>query len=227
MQIQIDFDRLRYRLMPYIYSLAGVVTHEHDTIMRALVLDFPQDKKSHQITDQYMFGPTILVNPVLEPKAQVRKVYLPAGTHWYDFWSGDFHQGNQELSAPAPLDRMPLFVKAGSILPLGPHQQYASEKVDPIEVRVYTGANGAFTLYEDEGENYSYEQGVFSTIDFAWDEKKQTLTIGARQGRYPGMPEKRRFNIVWVGQNHGVGIEPEPQPDLVVEYRGSRVEVQK
>ena len=227
MQIQIAFDRLRYRLMPYIYSLAGAVTHEHDTIMRALVLDFPRDRKSHGIADQYMFGPAFLVNPVLEPQAQTREVYLPGGAHWYDFWSGDYHQGAQELSAPAPLDTMPLFVKAGSILPLGPHQQYATEKLDPIELRMYTGANGTFTLYEDEGENYNYEQGVFSTIDFAWDEKKQTLTIGARKGRFPGMPEERKFDIVWVRQNHGVGIDPEQQPDIVVEYTGAKVEVRR
>jgi len=227
MQIQIAFNRLRYRLMPYLYSLAGAVTHKHDTIMRALVLDFPQDRRSHGIADQYMFGPAFLVSPVLEPQAQTRPVYLPAGAHWYDFWSGDVHQGAQTLSASAPLDKMPLFVRAGSILPLGPHQQYAAEKLDPIELRVYTGANGAFTLYEDEGENYSYEQGVFSTIDFVWNEPKQTLTIGARKGSFPGMSKKRRFNIVWVGQNHGVGIDPEPRPDMVVEYLGSRLEVQR
>jgi alpha-D-xyloside xylohydrolase len=227
MQVQIAFDRLRYRLMPYLYSVAGAVTHTNDTIMRALVLDFPQDRKSHGIADQYMFGPAFLVSPVLEPKTQTRPVYLPAGAGWYDFWSGDYHEGAQNRSTPTPLNRMPLYVRAGSILPLGPHQQYATEKLDPIELRVYTGANGAFTLYEDEGENYNYEKGLFSTIDFAWDEKTQTLTIGARQGSFPGMSKKRRFNVVWVGQGHGLGIEPEAQADWAVEYLGARVEVQR
>jgi alpha-D-xyloside xylohydrolase len=227
MKTQIKFAQLRYRLMPYLYSLAGAVTHKDDTIMRALVLDFPHDKKSHHITDQYMFGPAFLVNPVLEPGPKTRNVYLPQAAGWYDFWSGDYYEGAQEISADTPLDKMPLFVKAGSIVPMGPYLQYAAERLDPIELRVYTGANGSFTLYEDEGENYSYEKGIFATTDFSWDESKQTLTIAERKGAFPGVPKKRRLHVVWVQRDHGVGIEPEAQPDRMVEYVGRRVEVKR
>ena len=195
--------------------------------MRALVMDFPNDKKSHDITDQYMFGPALLVNPVLEAKAKTRPVYLPQTVGWYDFWSGDFHEGWQPLSATTPLDQMPLFVKAGSILPMGPHQQYASQKLDPVELRVYTSDSGTFTLYEDEGENYNYEQGLFSTIEFAWDEEKQTLIIGERKGTFPGIKKKRTFQIVWVGRDHGTGVEPEADPDVSVEYVGTEVQVRR
>ncbi|MCP4452024.1 MAG: DUF5110 domain-containing protein, partial [Planctomycetes bacterium] len=201
MAVQIAFDKLRYRLMPYVYSVAGAVTHEHSTIMRALVMDFPDDKTSHGITDQYMFGPTLMVNPVLEAKATSRSVYLPHTKGWYDFWSGEYVTGGQTVLVETPLDQMPLFVKAGSILPMGPHQQYAAEKQGPIEARVYTGDNGTFTLYEDEGENYCYEQGQFSTIDFSWNEDKQTLTLGERKGTFPGMLKARTFRIVWVEKN--------------------------
>lgn len=227
MSAQIAFGRLRYRLMPYLYSLAGSVTHSDSTIMRALAMDFPQDRHTHRIADQYMFGPAVLVSPVLEAQAKSRRVYLPRAAGWYDFWSGEFHEGGQTLSVETPLNQMPLFVKAGSVLPMGPHQQYASEKQDPVELRVYTGADGTFTLYEDEGETYHYERGQFATIEFSWDEAKQTLTLGERKGRFPGMREQRTFNIVWVDEDHGTGVDPESRPDVTIEYLGQSVEVKQ
>lgn len=224
--VQMEFDKLRYRLMPYIYSLAGAVTHNDYTIMRALVMDFPQDKKSHNIDDQYMFGPAFLVNPVLEPYATSREVYLPETNGWYNFWSGEFTKGGQTIKTEAPLDKMPLFIKAGSIVPMGPYMQYASEKpADVIELRVYTGANGEFTLYDDEGENYNYENDVFSTIDFSWNETEKTLTIGKQKGSFPNMLKKRTFYIVWVDVNHGVGVKPEEDVDKMIEYDGQEIKV--
>jgi alpha-D-xyloside xylohydrolase len=226
MAVQIAFDKLRYRLMPYLYSLAGAVTHHHSTLMRALIMDFPHDKRSHRIADQYMFGPALLVNPVLEAKATARRVYLPRDASWYDFWSGRFYEGAREISAATPLEQMPLFVKAGSILPMGPHQQYAAEKLDPLELRVYTGANGVFTLYEDEGENYNYERDLFATIKLSWDESEQTLTLHERKGSFPNMLQKRRFHIVWVREDRGVGVAPS-HPDVTIHYLGRKVEVNR
>jgi alpha-D-xyloside xylohydrolase len=198
---------LRYRLLPYIYSVAWRVTRDGYTMMRALPMDFRADKNALAISDEYMFGPAFLVAPVTEPKATMRKVWLPAGTSWVNFWTGDELDGGREIETPAPLDQMPLFVRAGSIVPLGPSVQYASEKpADPIELRVYPGADGAFTLYEDEGDNYNYERGVFTTIPISWNDKAQMLTIGGRAGEYPGMLKARTFRVVWVAENHGAGI---------------------
>jgi alpha-D-xyloside xylohydrolase len=164
-QTMLSYDKLRYRLMPYIYSLTGMVTQKDYTIMRALVMDFGQDKKVLTIGDQYMFGPALLVNPVTEYKVRTRKVYLPAGSGWYDLKSGQYHKGRQAIQADAPYTDIPLFVKAGSILPCGPEIQHTEEKpADPIRLFVYTGGDGSFTLYEDENVNYNYEQGKFAII---------------------------------------------------------------
>lgn len=220
------FDRLRYRMLPYNYTMGSQITFQGDTFMRALGMDFPDDSKAWDISDEYLFGPAFLVSPVTEPKATQRSVYLPSGTQWTNFWTGATEAGNQTVSADAPIEIMPLFVRAGSIVPLGPDLQYTSEKpADPIELRVYSGANGAFTLYEDEGDSYNYEKGVFSKIPIRWDESKQTLTIGARQGEFPGMLKSRTFRIVWVGKNHGVGIAPEEQADAEIQYHGTEVSV--
>jgi alpha-D-xyloside xylohydrolase len=384
---QLRFDRLRYRLMPYIYSLAGHVTHDGGTILRGLPFDFRGDPRVRDIADEHMFGPAFLVSPVLEPlrygalhsselgsaipasaleapdgsagalqgeyfadktltrqaaarkdagidfewglsaplpgvpsdefsvrwsgrlrapetgeyelatvaddgvrlwldgklliddwsqhapeyhagrvtleagkqydfrlefydeilgataklrwtrpsdrlaaeappsRPMLRRVYLPAGTDWYDFWSGERLTGGRTIDAPAPLETMPLHVRAGSIVPFGPHLQYASEKAaDPIELRVYRGADGRFELYEDEGDGYAYERGVFATIPIAWSEAKRTLTIGARRGAFPGMLERRSFHVVFVGRDHGTGLEPQ-QPDATVAYVGQPVTV--
>jgi alpha-D-xyloside xylohydrolase len=385
---QLRFDRLRYRLMPYIYSLAGHVTHGGGTILRGLPFDFRSDPRVRDIADEHMFGPAFLVSPVLQPlrygalhssevgravpasafeapdgsagalqgdyfadetlahrvaarrdatvdfdwglgpplpevpadqfsvrwtgrlrapetgeyelatvaddgvrlwldgklviddwtqhapeyhagrvtleagkrydfrleyydeilgasvklrwtlpsdrrvaeaapsKPMLRRLYLPAGTDWYDFWTGERLPGGRTIDAPAPLETMPLHVRAGSIVPLGPYLQYASEKpADPIELRVYRGADGRFELYEDEGDGYAYEKGVFAVIPIEWNEVKRRLTIGARRGSFPGMLERRSFHVVFVGKDHGTGVEPSPHADETISYAGQSVTV--
>jgi alpha-D-xyloside xylohydrolase len=224
-KILVSFDRLRYRMLPYIYSLAWKTTHEAYTPMRALVMDFRTDVRAANIGDQFMYGPALLVNPVTEPGATSRNLYLP-NTGWFDFWTGNFTKGGRTLEAAASLDRLPLYVRAGSILPLGPDEEWASEKpADPMELRVYRGADADFTLYEDEGDNYNYEKGIYATIPLHWDNSAQVLTIGDRNGHFPGMLETRSFHVVFVGDNHGVGIEPTPQPDRIVQYSGTKISV--
>jgi len=224
-KILVDYDRLRYRMMPYLYSLAWKITHERYTLMRPLVMDFRTDTRAVDTGDQYMFGPAFLVSPVTEPDATTRHLYLPKAT-WYDFWTGDVQKGGRAVDAAAPIEKLPLFVKAGSIVPMGPELEWASQKVaDPIELRVYRGADGAFTLYEDEGDSYRYEKGVYSTIPMAWDEAKQTLTIGERKGQFPGMLKDRAFHVVFVGASHGVGINAEAKADKVVKYTGQTLTV--
>jgi alpha-D-xyloside xylohydrolase len=217
-------DTLHYRLMPYLYSLAWRVTNEGYTIMRPLVFDYQNDSNVFGIADQFMYGPAILVNPVTTAGAVSRSVYLPAGT-WYDFWAGSTATGGNTVSANAPLSQIPLFVKAGSIVPMGPAIQYATQSVDPLEIRIYKGQDGSFILYEDEGDTYNYESRQYSQISFDWSESAQKLTIGARTGSYTGMPTSRTFNIVWVGPNHGNGVDVTATADQVVTYDGSVVVV--
>jgi alpha-D-xyloside xylohydrolase len=222
----IAFDKLRYRLLPYNYSVAWKITSESYTPMRALMMDFPNDKNVLPIGDEYMFGPAFLVNPVTTPQATNRDVYLPSGTTWIDFWTGEKIEGGKTISANAPVNIMPLYVRAGSIVPMGPVLQYAGEKPeDPIELRVYRGANGKFMLYEDEGDNYNYEKGKYATIPFGWNEAKQTLTIGKRSGSFSGILKKRTFNIIFVSTHHGAGGTAEQKPDAVVHYTGKAVTV--
>jgi alpha-D-xyloside xylohydrolase len=234
-KILVSFDRLRYRLLPYTYSLAWKTTHESYTPMRPLVMDFRTDVRAENTWDEFMYGPAFLVNPVIEPAAVSRQVYLPyasasaaagANAKWYDFWNGASSRGAREITAEAPLDRLPLYVRAGSIVPLGPDLQWSTEKpADPIELRIYRGANGEFTLYEDENDNYNYEKGIHATISFRWDDARQVLTIGDRQGEFPGMLTSRTFHVVFVAENHGVGIEPCPSADKVVQYIGKQITV--
>ncbi|HTP85346.1 MAG TPA: TIM-barrel domain-containing protein [Bryobacteraceae bacterium] len=378
----IKFDNLRYRLLPYTYSLGWRVTHDGYSIMRGLAMDFTADKKSYNIDDQFMFGPAIMVSPVTEyqehrppelgvvigpenfrtedgkpgldakyycdaefktlcheavepginlfwytgwpefiknprfsmrwegrlvptatgtyrfnmksfgprrvflngeelkhnydsmeswtvpvelaagkeydfafetsntalgafraqlfwktpaihadekktePRKTTRDVYLPAGTQWFDFWTGEAHPGGATLTVDAPVTTMPLMVRAGSIVPMGPFIQYSTEKpADPIELRIYPGADGDFTLYEDENDNYDYEKGVHATIAFHWNDAKHALTIGAREGSFPGMLQKRTFDVVLVGKAHGAGVDPAATPDRVVAYTGSEARV--
>ena len=225
-KILTDYDRLRYRLLPYIYSVAWKVTDEGYTPMRALAMEFPGDVRARNIGDQFLFGPAILVNPVTEPGATSRYLYLP-DAKWYDFWTGRAVTGGVAADVAAPLERMPLYVRAGSILPMGPELQYSTEKPeDPIELRVYEGANGSFTLYEDENDTYDYEKGAYATIPLVWDDAARTLTIGARAGKFPGMLETRTFRIVFVGEEHGIGIDATVQPDKIVTYTGAQIVVQ-
>jgi alpha-D-xyloside xylohydrolase len=167
--------------------------------MRPLVMDYRDDVRAQNIGDEFLFGPSILVAPVTEPEATTRHMYLPKAK-WYDFWTGASVEGGKAIDDDAPLDRMPLYVRAGSILPMGPDLEYATEKAaDPIELRVYRGANGTFELYEDENDNYNYEKGIHATIPMTWNDSTQTLTIGARVGSYPGMPATRTFRVVFDG----------------------------
>ena len=219
------YDQLRYRLMPYIYSTAWKVTDEGYSIMRPLVMDFRTDTRAQNIADQFLFGPAIMVSPITEPGATTRHLYLPDET-WYDFWTGAAIQGPRAIDSPAAIDRIPLFIRAGSILPLGPDIEYAAEKpADPIEIRVYRGANGNFTLYEDENDNYNYEKGAHATIAFSWDETLHALTIGDRSGAFPGMLQARTFRVVFVGENHGVGGGLTDPADKTVQYAGKKITV--
>jgi alpha-D-xyloside xylohydrolase len=236
---------LRYNLLPYIYSTSWDVTANQSNMMRALMMDFAEDKQALDINDQYMFGKSLLVCPVTKPmyskivtdgKDTTRvedfsvikdeEVYLPYGTDWYDFWTGEKYNGGQTLNKETPIDIMPLYVKAGSIIPFGPKVQYATEKKwDDLEIRVYPGADGEFTLYEDENDNYNYEKGVYSTIIFTWDDVKKVLTISDRQGSFPGMLAERKFNIVRVEKNKGTGIDSVETFDKEVTYKGKKVMV--
>jgi alpha-D-xyloside xylohydrolase len=224
-KILVNFDRLRYRLLPYIYSLAWKTTSEAYTPMRPLVMDFRTDARAIDIGDQFMFGPAFLVNPVTEPAASSRRLYLPEAK-WYDFWSGEILAGPKTIDAPAPIERMPLYVRAGSILPLGPEMEWSTQKPeDPIELRVYRGADGQFTLYEDENDNYNYEKGKYATIPFSWNDATHTLTIGERNGEFPGMLQERTFRIVFAGEHHGAGIGAEENADKLVHYAGQKITV--
>jgi alpha-D-xyloside xylohydrolase len=220
----IRYDKLRYRLMPYIYSLAWKVSSEDYTIQRPLVMDWRTDEKTWNIGDQFMFGPALLVNPVLKADTTRRSVYLPASPKWYDFWTGDSTAGAKEIEADAPLDRIPLYVRAGSILPMGPEIEYAAQNPDgPIELRIYRGADGQFDLYEDAGDSYDYEKGQHSVIPIRWNESASILTIGKREGAFPEMVEKRTFRVVLVGGGHGTGGEMTSKSDKVIVYEGKEI----
>lgn len=221
---ELRFDRLRYRLLPYLYSLAGAVTLDGATIMRPLVMDFPDDARARDISDQYMFGPALLVNPVTAYKARSRPVYLPGGDVWYDFWTGAALRPGQIPEAAAPLDEIPLYVRAGSIIPLGPELQYTSQKApDPITLLVYAGRSASFSLYEDDGVSYAYEHGQYSRIRIDWDDAAGTLSIGPREGQFSGMLAKRSFRVVLVSAAKPVPFSFEPAPDAVLDYEGQRV----
>ena len=226
-KVLVSFDKLRYRLMPYIYSTAWRVTSENYTVMRPLVMDFRTDARAQNIGDQFLFGPAILVNPVLEPGASTRHLYLP-DAQWYDFWTGQRLDGGKSIDAPTAIDRIPLYVRAGSIVPMGPDVEYAAERpADPIELRVYRGADARFTLYEDENDNYNYEKGVYATIPIEWNEAAGTLTLGQRKGTFPGMLTARTFRVVFVSQGHGTGAVAVTagEADREVRYSGDPVTV--
>jgi alpha-D-xyloside xylohydrolase len=233
--ILLNYDKLRYRLLPYIYSLSAKVTSDNYTMMRSLVFDFGSDKNVYSIPDQYMFGPAFLVNPVTQqlytgsnandlPKT--RKVYLPTGTKWYDFWTGETLNGGQSINAAAPIDVMPLYVKAGSIIPMGPNVEYATQATSaPIELRIYPGANGEFKFYEDENDSYDYEKGASSTFDLKWNDQSRQLTITARKGTFPGMAKHHTFNVVLVKEGRGVNTAISAKADKTVNYDGKPVTV--
>jgi alpha-D-xyloside xylohydrolase len=229
--ILLNYDNLRYRLMPYIYSLGWKVTNENYTIMRALAFDFRTDAAINNIQDQYMFGPSFLVNPVTAQlysnsssvTIKTRKVYLPASTTWYDFWTGESYSGGQTINSEAPIEKIPLYIKAGSIIPMGPYLQYATEKVpDTIELRVYKGASGNFTIYEDENDNYNYEKGKHSEIPINYNDTTQQLVIGNKIGSYDSLPHHKTFKIVWVDKGYGIGIGSPYKCDTIISYDGAQ-----
>lgn len=250
---------LRYTLLPYIYSTSWEVTNKQSSFMRALVMDFADDQRVLDMNDQFMFGKSILVAPIVNAqytpekvvktneesgwdrnegedkgnksevdftKKKVTQVYLPAGTDWYDFWTNEKFKGGQEVFKDANIETIPLYIRAGSIIPVGPKVQYAEEKRwDELEIRIYEGADGEFTLYEDENDNYNYEKGIYSTITFTWDDAKKRLTIEDREGSFPGMLEKRQFNIVIVSQNEGLGDGVTAKIDKTISYNGNKIQI--
>ena len=223
----LKFDKLRYRMLPYVYSLAGAVTQHAGTIMRPLVMDFRNDTTARTIGDQYMFGPAFLVAPVTTYQATTRSVYLPSAPGgWYLFWTGTAAAGGASGSAPAPFDAMPVYVRAGSIVPLGPDLQYTGEKpADPITFYVYAGADGAFTLYEDQGTTNDYETSAFTEIQLKWTDATKTLSIGARQGSFTGMLASRSFQVVRVASGKAVGYPSTAAADKTVTYTGAAMDV--
>lgn len=198
----IYYTNLRYRLMPYIYTMAGMTYFNDYTIMRPLFMDFPADKKVENISDQFMFGPAFMVCPVYSYEARDRNVYFPAGSNWYDFYTGNYITGGKQVSVDAPYERIPLFIREGSIIPVGPEIQYTGEKkADKIVLYVYKGKDGSFTLYEDEDSNYNYESGKYANISFTYNNTNNTLTIGERKGQFEGMLKNRTFIIVTVSKD--------------------------
>jgi alpha-D-xyloside xylohydrolase len=222
------YTKLRYRLMPYIYSAAGDMYHKDSTLMRGLVMDFAADPAVKNIHDQYMFGPALLINPVYEYQARSRSVYLPAGGDWFDFYSGEKFAGGQNITAAAPYQRIPVFVKAGAIVPIGPEVQYVDERPSsPITLYVYTGADGRYELYEDDGKTYAYEKGAYSRIPFHYDNATGILTIGKRSGEFPQMLAERTFHVRWISGARSDALDFTAKPDATVSYSGRPVMVRR
>ena len=216
---------LRYRLLPYIYSEAWQITHNRSTMMRPLIMDFKSDTAALKQPFEYMFGKALLVSPVTEPGVKDWNVYLPEPSIWYDFWTGKRFKGGQTIKTPAPLDKIPLFVKAGSIIPMGKLIQYTGQKpADTIEIRIYKGANGQFDLYEDEGDNYNYEKGKYVIIPFRWVDRQKTLEVGDLQGNYEGCLTKRVLNVVIVNETNGLGITNSSLKKMVL-YSGKKIKI--
>lgn len=234
------YINLRYRLLPYIYSVSWDVTANASSMMKALMMDFVYDKNALDINDQYMFGKSILVCPVTEPMytkkdnsllpadfsiTKSRRLYLPEGIVWFDFWTGKTTDGGVYIEKQAPVDIIPLYVKAGSIVPMGPLVQYADEKYDPIEIRIYPGANSEFVFYDDEKDNYNYEKGLYATIRFTWNDATQTLVIEDRKGSFPGMAKQHQFNLVVVDANQGIGLGVSENINKSINYKGKQMRV--
>ena len=223
----VAYDKLRYRLMPYLYSMAGMVHLKDYTMMRGLVMDFNGDEKVLDIKDQWMFGSALMACPVGEYQKYSREVYLPKQKGWYDFYTGTYHAGGQTIVADAPFDKIPVFIPEGAILPIGPEMQWSDEKKpELIDLYVYAGKDGSYTLYEDEGTNYNYEKGKYAVIDFKYDDARKQVTIGARKGSFDGMLQKRRFNIILVDQKKQQGVNLAKSPKgKVVKYAGQAMTV--
>ena len=225
-QILTQYDQLRYRLMPYIYSGGWGVTSRGETIMQALPFVYPSEPALRDIDDEFLFGRSLLISPVTQPHAVSRNIVLPAGDDWVDFWTGKTEHGGQTIVADAPLSRIPILVREGSIVPMGPQVQSAAAAEDPMEIRIYGGKDADFVLYEDSGDGYGYEDGARSTIRLHWDDRRKSLSIGDRSGMFPGMPSKHTFHIVLVKEGHGTGIGPEAGPDRTATYVGHPMTIQ-
>jgi Alpha-glucosidases, family 31 of glycosyl hydrolases len=217
------YSKLRYNLMPYLYSMTGWVHFKDYTMMRGMIMDFERDSNVYNLTDQYMFGPALMVCPVGHYKMRSRDVYFPAACGWYDFYSGKYFDGGQTLKVDAPYEKIPLFVRSGSIIPFGPDLQYSDEKKpELITLFVYEGANGDFQLYEDEGANYNYEKGKYATIDFSYNDATKTFIIGDRKGSFDGMLNNRRFNVITVSRDNSQPFDLNAKGKLVT-YSGKKL----
>ena len=223
----VAYDKLRYRIMPYLYSMAGMVHLKDYTMMRALVMDFNGDDNVYDIKDQWMFGPALMACPVGEYQKYTRNVYLPKQKGWYDFYTGKYYAGGQTIVADAPYEKIPVFVPEGAILPVGPEMEWSDQKkAELIDLYIYAGKDGQFTIYEDEGTNYNYEKGKYATFDIKYNDAQKTVTIGARKGSFDGMLQKRRFNVILVNTQNGQGVNLAKSPKgKMVKYAGKQVVV--
>jgi alpha-glucosidase (family GH31 glycosyl hydrolase) len=225
-KILVKYLHLRYRLLPYIYSQAFRANQTGAPFMRALSLDYPNDRNTSDITDEYMFGPSILVAPVTEQGQDEREVYLPEGNEWYDFWTNVKYQGGQTVKVPAPIERIPLFVKAGSVLPLGPIVNYVGEKPEDLEIRIYIGASGSTKIYQDENDNYNYEKGLFTTFEINWNNEKNILAFTEQKGDFPGASLPKKINVVFIKENQEMNEQSVNNPDKILIYRGKKISIQ-
>ena len=220
------YDKLRYRLMPYLYSMAGWAHFKDYTLMRALVMDFNGDKEVENIGNQWMFGPALMACPVGYYKARNRSVYFPKQCGWYNLYTNEYVEGGQRLIVDAPYEQIPVFVREGAIIPFGPEMEWCDEKpAELINLYVYAGQNGAFQLYEDEGVNYNYEKGKYATIDITYDDAAKTVTFGARQGNFNGMLKNRRFNVVLITKDAPKALNLDNPQGTMVQYSGKAVSV--
>jgi alpha-D-xyloside xylohydrolase len=221
------YNEMRYRIMPYIYSLAGMAHFDDYTIMRPLVMNFPLDRQTHDIGDQYMFGPALMVCPVYRYEARSREVYFPAGTGWYDVYSGQYIEGGVVKTVDAPYSRIPLFAPEGAIIPTGEPIQHTRQLQANITVFVYTGKDGVFTMYDDEHTNYNYEKGAYTNVTLTYSENDKTLTIGDRKGKYGGMPEELTFKVIFVSRDKPASIDDSNVKIEEIKYTGKQIVISK
>ena len=211
--------------MPYLYSLTAALHFDDYTLMRGLPMDFPEDPNVRDLDTQWMFGPAFMPCPVYEYGARSREVYFPEGAGWYDFYTGSYLDGGVRMTVAAPYERMPLYVRAGSIVPTGPEMQWSDEKAaENIRLHVYAGRDADFNLYEDDGLTYAYEKGAFACIPMHWDDASRTLTLGARTGSFPGMLAQRTFTVVVIDPDHPKAFDPEAAGQAVT-YDGSEQKI--
>ena len=235
------YDKLRYRLMPYLYSMAGWAHFKDYTLMRPLIMDFNGDREVEEIGNQWMFGPALMACPVGYYKARNRSVYFPAQTGWYNLYTGEkvieaedishlspltSHLSSRRLMVDAPYEQIPVFVREGAIIPFGPEMQWSDEKpAELINLYVYAGANGSFQLYEDEGTNYNYEKGKYATIDITYDDASKTISFSARKGQFPGMLKSRQFNVVLISKDAPQPLNLDNPAGKLVQYNGKAISI--